>query len=581
MFKKSVAAVSIGMPRKVEIHGHSVTTGIVKNSVNKPVYISKTGLSGDKSAVHPDAVYSFAYENYDYWAKQLQLTTPNWDYGHFGENLSLLGIKEASLRIGDIIRVGKDVQLQVLGPRVPCFKLAWRLGQPESFLKEFALSGRTGFYSKVIQEGYIQSGDDIEIIPNDINRYTVSQIANLIWQDEAPSEQDLIDALSINELSETSASPLRNKLARIQDQNRTTTGRWEGWKECSVQKVIEEADGIRSYILCAVDGTELAGYRPGQFIVIKINTDDGQELVRTYSLSDFSDDLSRYRISIKRHESGSGSSLIHSFLEVGASIEIQAPVGRFVLDRTGLEPVVCIAAGVGVTPLLAMAKAHLGRGSSAPIMYFINCVKGSGSSAFMSELLELEASSDKFKLITFHSQPLNSDKIGVDFDHKGRLTIEILKEVLKNTFVDYCGTLISVPWTTAKFYVCGPQQFQDEVTGWLKDNGVHNNHIDYESFTPLYGNPMGNVVVAAEVIFSKSKRTVLWESKTGETLLELAEKHGIESSSSCKIGVCKTCECELLEGEVHYDFSPASFPAEGKILLCCAKPGSRRLIVGI
>lgn len=159
-----VLCVNVGAIREVAWGGELVTTAIWKRPVLERVAIRGVNLHGDDQAdrtVHggPDAVYSYAQEDYDFWREQEELdTTP----GLFGENLTVAGIDLSNAIVGERWSVGTSI-LEVAQPRLPCFKLGIRVGDPQ-FPRRFQFAARMGAYLRVIEEGDVGAGDLIEVL---------------------------------------------------------------------------------------------------------------------------------------------------------------------------------------------------------------------------------------------------------------------------------------------------------------------------------------------------------------------------------------------------------------------------------
>jgi MOSC domain-containing protein YiiM len=168
-------SVNVGLPKPLATRKGEVLSAIVKTPVAGRVRVHRLGLEGDGQAdltVHggPDkAVYAYSHDHYAPWARELG--RPGLDPGFFGENLTVDGMLETDVRIGDIYRVGTAV-VQVVQPRSPCFKLAAHLGLPD-FAKTFLASGRSGFYLRVLEEGDLGAGDAVERISSPPTGLTV------------------------------------------------------------------------------------------------------------------------------------------------------------------------------------------------------------------------------------------------------------------------------------------------------------------------------------------------------------------------------------------------------------------------
>ena len=126
------------------------------------------------------AIYGYPFEHYTHWQQELQ--RDDLTYGQFGENLTLEGLLEEAVRIGDVFQIGSTVRLQITQPRVPCFKLAYKMGLPE-FPKQFLESRRVGFYFRVLEEGEITAGDTIACVETNSESMTVTEIVNLRYFD--------------------------------------------------------------------------------------------------------------------------------------------------------------------------------------------------------------------------------------------------------------------------------------------------------------------------------------------------------------------------------------------------------------
>ena len=174
--------VNVGLPRRVESPGHEILTGIFKEPVPRRVHVGTLNLDGDRQAdltVHggPDkAVYAYDLSGYAHWRRELSRELP---FGQFGENLTVEGMPETEVRIGDAYRIGTAL-LQVSQPRSPCFKLAIKMEMP-TFPRMFLASGRTGFYLRVLEEGEVGAGDAITLVSREPGEITVLEATREIF----------------------------------------------------------------------------------------------------------------------------------------------------------------------------------------------------------------------------------------------------------------------------------------------------------------------------------------------------------------------------------------------------------------
>jgi MOSC domain-containing protein YiiM len=179
-----LVCVSVAQPRTVTWQGREVRTGIFKAPVAGKIRVARLNLDGDAQAdlrVHggeDKAVYAYPAEHYGPWSRELGRQLP---FGQFGENLTVEGVQEDQVCIGDVLRIGTAL-FQVSQPRTPCFKLGIRM-EDDAFPQRFLESGRSGFYLRVLEEGELQAGDPIHLESRDPHGLTVLEICRLIYSE--------------------------------------------------------------------------------------------------------------------------------------------------------------------------------------------------------------------------------------------------------------------------------------------------------------------------------------------------------------------------------------------------------------
>lgn len=185
-----IQGISIGKPRTVVHDGRDVETGIYKSPVDGPVRVTKTGIIGDGQAdlsVHggrDKAVYAYPLKHYPTWAAELGVD--ELEPSQFGENLAITGIDEDAVRIGDRFRFGSVVAV-VAQPRLPCFKLGIRMGDP-GFPPRFLQSGRLGIYLRVETEGETQAGDAFELVEQAGHGISVTRLWRCVFGKDVDRE---------------------------------------------------------------------------------------------------------------------------------------------------------------------------------------------------------------------------------------------------------------------------------------------------------------------------------------------------------------------------------------------------------
>jgi MOSC domain-containing protein YiiM len=185
-----VISTNIGKPVTFEWNGKEEQTGIFKYPTETPLFLTKSDVRNDTviDRVHHaginKACYLFSAAYYPYWKN----VYPNheWDWGMFGENLTVEGLDESLMKVGNIYKIG-EAMVQVSQPREPCYKLGVRFGT-QDILKQFIDHNHPGTYVKVLEEGYVAKGDSIELVKESENALTVQQFYELMFLKEKPKE---------------------------------------------------------------------------------------------------------------------------------------------------------------------------------------------------------------------------------------------------------------------------------------------------------------------------------------------------------------------------------------------------------
>ncbi|MCY4063944.1 MAG: MOSC domain-containing protein [Chloroflexi bacterium] len=194
-------SVNVSQPKTVTIGDRSYATGIDKKAVAGPLSLKRLNLAGDgqgdlkNHGGEYQAVYCYPHEHYAYWATAL--ARDDFAYGQFGENFTTQGLLESEVCIGDTFRIGEAI-VQVTQPRVPCYKLANKLGIP-GFDKTFLHANRSGFYLRVLEEGVVEAGASIALVSKDPIGMSVAEVNAALYLDKQRSAAER--ALRITALS--------------------------------------------------------------------------------------------------------------------------------------------------------------------------------------------------------------------------------------------------------------------------------------------------------------------------------------------------------------------------------------------
>jgi MOSC domain-containing protein YiiM len=185
-------SLNVGRPRLVVYNGKTINTGIFKLPISGPVPLRSLNLDGDRQAdlsVHGGiykAVYAYPSEHYPFWQQEIPGVDLPW--GMFGENFTTAGLSEDELHVGDRLQIGSSI-VMVRQPRTPCYKLAAKF-QRDDMIDRFLLSGRSGFYFSVEQEGSVAAEDVFQLLTRNQEGITISEMNRLFVREKY--NQDLL-----------------------------------------------------------------------------------------------------------------------------------------------------------------------------------------------------------------------------------------------------------------------------------------------------------------------------------------------------------------------------------------------------
>jgi len=182
----TLVSVNVGRPREVQAGRKLVETAIWKEPVKGRVAVRGVNVAGDDQAdrsVHggPDkAIYAYASEDTAWWMAE---TGKELGPGAFGENLTTKGVEVTHALLGERWAVGSTL-LEVRQPRIPCFKLGLRMGDPR-FVKSFAEATRPGAYLAIVEEGEVAAGDTVEVVHRPTHTVSVELLFRAYLQDHS------------------------------------------------------------------------------------------------------------------------------------------------------------------------------------------------------------------------------------------------------------------------------------------------------------------------------------------------------------------------------------------------------------
>lgn len=210
--KYLLESLNVGQPKKVLYNGREIQTGIYKEPVEHPLFLSKTNLEGDGQAdlVHhggeDKAVCVYSFDHYSYWEDALGVQL---EPGAFGENLTIRGLTEENVFLGDVFQFGEAI-VEVSQPRQPCFKLAMK-HQVKDLPVQIQNTKFTGFYFRVLKEGRVSKEDGLELIESQANGVSITA-ANQIKYHDTQNTEAIKRILEVKALSDSWRSSFEKRL---------------------------------------------------------------------------------------------------------------------------------------------------------------------------------------------------------------------------------------------------------------------------------------------------------------------------------------------------------------------------------
>lgn len=360
------------------------------------------------------------------------------------------------------------------------------------------------------------------------------------------------------------------------------SGAWVGWREFRVaRRVFEDLGQTQcSFYLEPVDRLPLAPFKPGQYLTFSLEVADTgatapdvkRTITRCYSLS-AAPDPTGYRVTVKRvappngrHElpPGVSSGHFHDAVHQNDILKVKAPAGKFFIDPDPAVPVVLVAGGIGITPMMSMLGWYQAEQPQRTVHLYYGLRKGDDH-AFKQPLAALAAMNPLFHLNVVYSNAAPDDVLGRDYQYAGHVDVDLLRHTL--------------PHGRHRFYVCGPPAMMASLVPALGAWGVSAEDIRHEAFGPASMQaadaasvePAPAGATSTQIRFRRTARTLAWDGRDAN-LLDFAERHGVEVESGCRSGSCGSCQTRLVSGTVRYLHQPDYDVTPGCCLLCVGLP---------
>ena len=565
------------MPKDVPWQGKNVFTGVFKDPVSGPRRVGKLNVDGDGQgdlAGHGGeqrAVFVYQIDSYRYWERELGRN--DFVYGQFGENFTVEGLGDDEVCIGDRYQIGTAI-FEVTQPRVTCYRVGIRMNDPR--IPALLVSHhRPGFYFRVLEEGEVQAGDEIIKLASGPEQMPVAEADALLYLPGHPRQQ-LLRALRIPALSPGWQASFRALLEEEPGSGNAGLAvtspppAWPGFRQLTVTAITRESESVISIRLEDPNGAPLPAARPGQYLTLRVQPDEQQRSVlRNYSLSG-PPDAGYYRITVKREHDGAASGYLHTRLAVGDQLDIAAPRGTFILDRTH-APVLLISAGIGATPVLAMLHALAEEHSDREIWWLHGARK-------RPRALVRRRGPRPPRLAPERTHPRLLQP-----SRSGRPRRPRLRQ-RGPSHRRHCSPNSSHP-AMPRHTCAGPTPFMDEISAGLAAMGIDASRIHTEPFGPAPGLTPGIAATPARtphppagqpgngptIEFARSNLAIPWSSDYA------ACSNSPKPATYPSVGRAAPASATPARppsspAMLDYSPDPVEPPADGSALICCSQP---------
>ncbi|KAI9055797.1 hypothetical protein LZ554_000737 [Drepanopeziza brunnea f. sp. 'monogermtubi'] len=524
--------------RMKAMRGLAIETGICKEEREGRLWCGKMGLEGDEHDLTfhggvDKAVHQYYPGHYPLWRSEYP-TAGSLDAfvpGGFGENIVAAHMNERNVCIGDIIRVGEAL-LQVSLPRQPCFKLNHRFGI-KSFASQTWKKSRTGWYYRVLKEGWIAIGDSIMLVERRWERWTVERVHEYLHRNTKDLEK-LEELEQIPEFGSECKKAIRKLVAALKAVEASKIAPKETFEHFTLVSKKAETPRISSFTF-AKSGTEPEGegsaISPGSFVRLRLPNG----LLRSYSV--VSGTSSRFTLGVALDDqSRGGSRFMHETLKEGEEVLV-GKVAKSVPRPDGASNHVFIGGGIGITAFLGLIDVYRRINYSYTLHYAVRC----------------------------------EEDIPFKMEIEGMGGNVVVYDGSKGARMDIKGILKARTWNSM-VYVCGPRRMIEDVQrcarelGMGEGGGDEEAEIHYEAFqADNTGDPF-----SVEVGGQESR---VLDVPGEKTLLQVLREEGMEIDSSCEVGNCGACKVLVRDGVVQHRGSALSAEEKrgGAMLSCCSR----------
>ncbi|KAI1173349.1 pyruvate kinase-like protein [Nemania sp. FL0916] len=541
-----VAVLSLRTGTVRPFAGVKLTSAINKQPRQGPVRLTRLGFAGDERQHPPhqspeNAVHQYDPSHYALWRAELPSRRERFSVGAFGENIATPYLSEDNVCVGDTFRLGGAV-VQVSMTRQPCFKLNHRF-EHKKMSSLVQATGRTGWLYRVLEEGWVEEGDGMELIERINPTWSLSRLQYYLYTDRNNREA-LAQLTKLPGLSDEFVGLFTKRLEQGAED---MAGRLNGdvampWLPYTLVEKTPLTPRVQKFVFAAEDqNIDAAQLQFGHFPHVRVKFGPGDKFTRAYSV--VSGDMSRFELGIARDDNSRGGSVyLHDTLAVGDTMKVAkghtSSANKWDRDLHAYKHIF-ILGGIGVTAFLGEIRTLAKQCVQFEIHY---AVRSRADAAYLDRLPKAQtivyAKTEGRRLCVKDIVP---PPVGGDRDPH------------------------------AMIYCCGPAGMLEETRTLTRKLGYPRTHLHFEEFG---GGQVGTGDPFDVEIQATGKILHVPQEKS---LLQVLNDAGFDIDSSCLAGNCGTCTVDYCRGEVTHQGVALDDEQMKTTMLACVSRGKGRI----
>ncbi|TGJ81349.1 hypothetical protein E0Z10_g7420 [Xylaria hypoxylon] len=543
-----VAVLSLRTGKVRPLGGVKVTSAINKQPRRDKVRLTRLGFSGDERQFAPhrspdNAVHQYDPSHYERWKTELPGRENKFVPGGFGENISTRHLSESNVCVGDKFRLG-DAIIQVTMPRQPCFKLNHRF-EHKKMSSLVQATGRTGWLYRVLREGWVEEGADMELIERINPTWSLSRVQHFLYTDRNNAEA----LMQITRLPGLSDEFVRLFQKRLEQGAEDMNGRLQGdvtmpWRSYTLIEKTPLTPRIQKFVFALED--EDVGpdeLRFSRFPHVRVKFGPDSNFTRAYSV--VSGDMKRFELGIARDDNSRGGSIhLHDHFDVGDKLKVvkgHTPANKQdTIQHPHAKKHIFILGGIGVTAFLGEIQTLVEQCVEFEVHY---AVRSLSDAAYLDQL----PSAHTIVYAKTEGQRLRVKNI-----------IPPLDDNADPPAVVYC---------------CGPTGMIEETQNRIKELGYPRSHVHFEEFgggAAGTGDPFEVEVKATGKVLQVPRE---------KSLLQILNEAGFDIDSSCLAGNCGACMVDHCKGKVVHQGVALDDEQKSTSMLSCVSRGKGRITI--